>query len=181
MIEKVCEIISNIITMSQTFTSKQYLSQMNLIYFVQAGVMLIFAIVIFVLVYSVDFVPTADKGLAEKFTYALIVVVIVGFLGAHFFYQQLLSRIDKSLDLKKKMPRYLGALLIRSACLELPGLLASVVFFLTANFYLLFIPVFTAVAFYVLRPTISTIAEDLQLSEQEKSQLSNPQAIVAER
>jgi hypothetical protein len=92
----------------------------------------------------------------------------------------MLSKIDRSLDLKKKMPKFLGVLLIRSACLELPGLAASVIFFLTGNFYLLLIPVFTAVVFFLLRPTPDSIAEDLNLSEGEKSQLHDPKAIVVE-
>ena len=167
--------------MSQSFTSQKYLSQINLIYFAQAGVMLAFAAVVFALVYSGQFVPTTDEELTNNLTYLLVAVVIAGYAGAHFVYRHMLSRIDKSKELKKKMPGYLAALLTRSACLELPGLLAAVVMFLTAKLYLLAIPVFTFVVFYLMRPTPSTIAEDLQLSPKEKSMLEDPNAVIAER
>jgi hypothetical protein len=167
--------------MSQSTTSKQYLSQMNLIYFVQAGVMLVFAGVVFALVYSGKFAPSTDKELTDKLTYLLLVIVIGGLSGSHFLYRNILSRIDKSLDLKKKMPRYLGALMLRSACLELPGLAASVVFFMTANYYLLAIPIFTFLVFFMLRPTPSSIVEDMQLSDKEKAMLNNPNAVIVER
>ena len=167
--------------MSQSFTSKKYLSQINLIYFAQAGMMLAFSAVVFALIYSGQFVPTSDDGLTNNLTYVLIVVVIAGFAGAHFIYRHMLSRIDKTKDLKKKMPGYLAALLTRSACLEVPGFMAAVVMFLTAKLYLFAIPVFTFVVFYLMRPTPSTIAEDLELSPKEKSMLDDPNAVIAER
>jgi hypothetical protein len=167
--------------MSQSFTSQKYFTQINLIYFTQAGVMLVFAAVVFALVYSGQFVPTTDQSLADKLTYLLMAVVIAGYAGAHFLYRHMLSRIDKTKGLKQKMPGYLPALLVRSACLELPGMLAAVVLFMTAKLFLFAIPVFTFVVFYLMRPTPATIAEDLQLTDKEKSMLNDPNAIIAER
>jgi hypothetical protein len=92
----------------------------------------------------------------------------------------MLLRIDKGLPLKSKMPKYIGILLVRSACLELPGLFAAIVFFLNGNFYLLFIPIFIAVVFYLLRPTPSSIADDLRLTPEERTLIDNPEAIIAE-
>jgi hypothetical protein len=167
--------------MSHSFTSQKYFSQINLIYFAQAGIMLVFAAVVFALVYSGQFVPTADQALADNLTYLLTAVVVAGYAGAHFLYRYMLSRIDKSKDLKQKMPGYLPALLVRSACLELPGMLAAVVLFMTAKLYLFAIPVFTFIVFYLMRPTPASIAEDLELSDKERSMLSDPNAIIAER
>ncbi len=165
--------------MSKTFTSKQYFTQLNLVYFAQAGIMLLFTAVIFALVYFGKMATSADEN-AQLFTYTLVAVVIVGFSAAHFLYNFQLSKIDRSLSLQKKMPKYLGVLLMRSACLELPGLLATIVFFMTGNYYLLLIPVFIAVVFYLLRPTPATITEDLHLTPEERRLLENPDAVVAE-
>lgn len=167
--------------MSQSFTSQKYLSQINLIYFAQAGIMLAFAAVVFALIYSGYFIPTTDEALTNTLSYLLVVVVVAGYAGAHFIYRLMLSRIDKNKDLKKKMPGYLVAILTRSACLELPALLASVVMFMTGNLYLMAIPIFTFIVFYLMRPTPSSIAEDLQLSAKEKDMLNDPKAIIAER
>jgi hypothetical protein len=166
---------------SKAFTSKQYLSQLNLIYYFQAGVMLVFAAVVFGLVYSGKIATDMTATDASIHTYALIFIVVAGFSAAHYLYQYRLSKIDKTLDLRTKMPKYLGALLLRSACLELPGLYASVVFFLSGNYYLLLIPIFSGVAFFLLRPTVDTIADDMALSPKEKSQLNNPNIIIAEQ
>ena len=167
--------------MSQSVTSQRYLSQLNLIYFAQAGMMLVFSVVVFVLVYTGMFVPTPDESLSNNLTYLLVLVVVIFYAGSYFLYRYMLSRIDKTKELKKKMPGYLGALLTRSACLELPGLAAAVVMFMTGKLYLMAIPVFTFLVFYLMRPTPATIAEDLQLTPKEKSMLDDPNAIISER
>ena len=167
--------------MSQSITSQRYLSQLNLIYFAQAGMMILFSVVVFALVYSGLFVPAPDETLTDNLTYLLMPVVVIFYAASHFLYRHMISRIDKTKELKKKMPGYLAALLTRSACLELPGLAAAVVMFMTAKLYLMAIPLFTFVVFYLMRPTPATIAEDLQLTPKEKSMLDDPNAIIAER
>jgi hypothetical protein len=143
--------------------------------------MLLFSVAVFTLVYTGLFVPTTDESLTNNLTYLLVPVILIGYAGAHFLYRHMLSRIDKTKELKKKMPGYLAALLTRSVCLELPGLTAAVVMFMTAKLYLIAIPVFTFLVFYLMRPTPATIAEDLQLSPKEKSMLEDPNAIISER
>ncbi len=165
--------------MGKTFTSKQYFTQLNLIYFAQAGIMLMFTAVVFALVYFGQMTTGQDDS-SQLFTYTLVAVVVVGFSAAHFLYNFQLSRIDRSLSLQKKMPKYLGVLLMRSACLELPGLFATIVFFITGNFYLLLIPIFIAAVFFLLRPTPATITEDLNLTTEERRLLENPDAVIAE-
>jgi len=168
--------------MSKTkqLTSKEYFTQLNMIYFAQAGVMLIFAGVVFALVFLGKMAVSNDESFSQAMTFMLVAIVVVGFSASHFLYHSMLSKIDRTLPLNKKMPKYLGVLLVRSACLELPGLAASVVFFLTGNIYLLMIPVFTAIVFFFLRPTIDSISEDLNLTAAEKSQLNDPKTIVVE-
>lgn len=161
-------------------TSKQYLSNLNLIYFAQGGMMLLFTGVLFGLVYSGNIITDPNGELTKMLTYVLAIVLVSGFSGAHFLYQFLLSRINKGLEFKAKMPKYVGAMLVRSACLELPGLFAAIVFFLSGNFYLLLIPVFIAVVFFLLRPTPATIAEDLNLTPSERALLDNPDAVITE-
>jgi hypothetical protein len=167
--------------MPRTFTSKQYFSQLNYLYFAQVFTMLVFAAVVFGLVYSGKIIPGTEQSQVQMLTYVLIAVVVIGFAASHFLYNFQLSKLDANIDLRKKLPKYIGVLLIRSACMELPALLASVIFFLTGNYYLLFIPLFTAIVFILLRPTVTSVSEDLKLSDKERKRLSNPEEVVAER
>ncbi|HEY3403984.1 MAG TPA: hypothetical protein VGK59_11390 [Ohtaekwangia sp.] len=166
--------------MSKTLTSKQYLSQLTLIYFAQAGMMLIFAAIVFALNYIGKMGAGADESTSSLLTNALVGVVIIGFSASHFLYNFMVSKIDSSLSLQKKMPKYTGAVILRSACLELPGMFASVVFFMTGNVFILLIPVFAGIIFFLLRPTVSSIAEDLKLSPNDRALLNDPDAVVAE-
>lgn len=167
--------------MPKTFTSKQYFSQLNFLYFAQAATMFIFTAVVFGLVYSGTSVPAAEQSQMQMFTYVLLVAVVVGFTAAHFLYRFQVSKLDASIDLRKKLPKYIAILLIRSACMELPALFAGIIFFLTGNYYLLTIPLFTVVVFFLLRPTPQSIAEDLNLSDKERKRIMNPDEVVAER
>ena len=143
--------------------------------------MIVFAAVVFALVYSGRVVPGAEQSQMQTLTYVLIGVVVIGFSASHYLYNFQLSKLDPNLDLRKKLPKYIGILLIRSACMELPSLLACIVFFLTGNYYLLFIPIFTAIVFVLLRPTPTSVAEDLKLSDKERKHLNNPEEVVAEK
>jgi hypothetical protein len=167
--------------MNKSFTTRQYFSQLYTIYFAQVGVMLIFSGVLFAIAYSGSMVIEQDAAFAQTLTYALTTTVIAGFTAAHFLYHFQLSKVDASLPLQKKMPKFIGIVLIRSACMELPALLASIAYFLTGNVYLLAIPVLTAVVFFLLRPTPDSIAEDLKLTAEEHRLLKDPAAIIAMR
>lgn len=166
--------------MSKTLTSRQYLSQLNTIYFSQAGIMLIFTAIVFALSYIGTLAVTTDESLSSILTYSLMAVLIVGFSASHFLYVHLASKIDKELPLQKKMPKYTGVIMVRSACLELPGMFAAIVFFITGNTFILLIPIFIAIVFFLLRPTASQIATDLNLSSEDRALLSNPDSIIAE-
>lgn len=166
--------------MSKILTSKQYLSQLNLIYFAQAAMMLIFAAIVFALNYFGKITGSQDEATASLFNYILLAVVVIGFSSAHFLYGYLVSKIDQSLPLQKKMPKFTGAVILRGALLELPGMFASIVFFLNGNIFLLLIPVATGVVFFLLRPTATSITADLNLSSEDKALINNPDAIIAE-
>jgi hypothetical protein len=167
--------------MPRTFTSKQYFSQLNYFYFAPAAMMMVFAAVVFGFVYSGKTVPVAEPNQVPTLTYVLLAIVIIGFSASHYLYNFQLARLDPKLDLRQKLPKYIGILLVRSACMELPSLAASIVFFLTGNYYLLFIPLFTALVFILLRPTTTSVAEDLKLSDKERKHLNNPEEVVAEK
>lgn len=166
--------------MSKILTSRQYLKQLNIMFFAQAGVLLFFTAIIYGVVTWGKVVPASDPELTDMLTYVLMAVIVICFSSAHFAYQVIINKIDHTLPLPKKMPRYLGPLLIRSAMLEVPGLFASIVFFLSGNIYLLLIPIFVAIVFFLLRPTADGIAQDMRLSPEETALLKNPDAIVAD-
>jgi hypothetical protein len=120
--------------------------------------------------------PAADI----KWVYVLPVVLIIGLASAWFLFKAMVKKIDPGIRLQDKLPKYASALIIRSALLELPGLLAAIVAYLTFETFYLGGAFLIFLAFILLRPSRHTIAEDLGLSTKERELLDKPDAIVSE-
>jgi len=156
-------------------TSKQYLFQLNVIYGAQAFFMLVFGVVAYLVSQSTQHVEDSMESLL---IYILVAAVIASLTGAHFAFNLIIQRIDKNLTLKIKLQKYLSAVLIRSALLELPGLFASVICILTGSPLPLMAVLLILAVFFLLRPSTSQIIQDLSLSQQEKGILEDPKSIL---
>lgn len=160
--------------MSQEVTSKAFLTTLSVIYFALVFVMTSFALVVFYLNYSETNTIVANEDFAQILQYALFGLTPIGIAAGYFVFKQQLSSIESTLTLRQKLIRYQTAILIRSACLELPGLFGAVAAFISGvNVFLLF-TVVIIIIFILLRPTPFTITNDLGLSQAEKTMLESP-------
>jgi len=83
----------------------------------------------------------------------------------------MIIRIDANVTLQQKLNNYQAAMLIRAACLELPGLLGGVISMITGdNAFLLFSGIMAAFLL-VWRPGRTAIQESLELSQEEAAEL----------
>jgi hypothetical protein len=162
--------------MKRTVTSKQYFTTVSLTYYMQAFTVLAFAGVVAFLI-SQNQIPPGDNN-----TWMSIVSLsLISGLGmAYFVFRYLLKKMDKSLPLQQRMPRYARALLVRSSLIELPGLMASISAYIAGNMNFLAISVLIFVIFLILKPSRNSVAMDLNLSPKEKALLENDDAIVSE-
>jgi hypothetical protein len=164
--------------MKRTVTSKSYRFTMTAIYIAQALVLLFFSIVVLFLKVSGALTPAT--GLTEIFYY-LVPIATVAFLStAHFIFKTLIEKIPPSLPVRQKLPKFQTAVIVRSAVLEIPGLLGAVAAMLTGELYFLAAPLFIVIVMIVLRPTLLAITQELNLSVEEKALLENPEAVVSE-
>src|SRR5688500_17277054 len=102
--------------MKQATTSKQFFFALNITYYMQAFAVLFFALVVWFLI------SQGSEPVSEDKMWMVIVpiVMVMSLTASHFVFRMNVGRIDKSLPLKTKMPKYANALIIRSALLELP-------------------------------------------------------------
>ena len=121
-----------------------------------------------------------NSSLAETLQTVLIVEFAISIIGGYFLFRFMTKKIDSTFPLKKKMPKYFGAILMRSTLFEIPALFASIVAFVSVQIAYLAIIVVVFIVFYLLRPTPDMIAQDLQLTPQDRALLDNPEAIIAE-
>jgi hypothetical protein len=110
----------------------------------------------------------------------LIIEFALSIIGGYFLFRYMMKKIDTGFSLRKKMPKYFSAVLLRSTLFEIPALLASVVAFVSVQISYLAINVIVFIIFYMFRPTPEMIAADLQLTPRDRALLDDPQAVIAE-
>jgi hypothetical protein len=163
--------------MTTALTTKRILTALNLIYLSLISVMASFGLIVLYLNYSGSLTAQADPPLALLLRYVLFALLPLGIGAGYFSFKQTLA-INSTMSLKEKLFKYQNALLIRSACFELPGLMGSVAALITGdNSFLLFTAI-VVVLFLLVRPTMYTITSDLNLSASERKTLENPDAIL---
>jgi hypothetical protein len=162
--------------MKQPISSKQYFFTLNIAYYMQAFAVFFFALVAWFLL-SQEPEPVAND---RMWMVVVPIIMIISLSGAYFIYRLLLNKIDKSLPLKQKMPKYAQALIVRSALLELPGLFAGIAAYMSGQLMHLAGAMIIFMIFMLLRPTRDNIAQDLQLSPKERAELDKDEATISE-
>jgi hypothetical protein len=164
--------------MKKQITSKQYFKTLTIVYWAQAFSLLLFSFVIYFLILGGDrsTAPSSEAG----WSFALPLVLLIALASSYFLFRYMVKAIDPKLRLQEKMPKYASAILIRSALVELPGLFAAIVAYMTFEVYYLGGSLMMVFVFFVLRPSKKTVAEDLQLSQKERAAIEMDDAIVSE-
>jgi len=155
-------------------TSKTVLTALTMIYFSLVMVVTAFGLVVLFLNYSGGISGNKDVEFAQLFRYVLFAVLPLGLMTGYFVFKRTIATISSTASLKEKLMKYQQALLFRSACFELPGLLGSVAALLTGDNSFLLFTALVVIMFFLVRPTVYSITTDLTLSSQERDNLENP-------
>lgn len=159
-------------------SSKSLLFAFYVIYYSIMAVMVAFGLLVLYLNYTGLNSPVPDPTFTQLLNYVLLVMAPLGIASGHLIFKQMLSAVDSALSLRDKLSRLQVTTLIRSACMEMPGLLGAVVAFVTGDVSFLLFTAIIAVFFVLWRPTLQTITENLSLSEVERMALYDPQGQV---
>ncbi len=165
--------------MKKDITSREYFRTLNLIYAAQLSAIAVFAGVAYYLINHGNLGP-ANNDLAVTFQKVIIIVVPLSLGAGYIMFRMVIHRMDPNAHLKDKMKKYFTANIIRSAFLEVPGLLVSVAAIITAHVLFLVIVPMILVVFLLFRPTRSVASQELKLSLEERAMLENPDAIISE-
>ena len=159
--------------MPRNITTRDIFMKLNVLYFSQLFFMVCFGVV--------ALYRSGQAGLDEHSTtvykYILLVFVPVGWATGYFVFKNLRSSV-KALGLKDKLGKYQAAMLIRAACLEVPGLFGGVITFITGDRSMLLFMAIEVVMFVILRPTPQSLVDDLSLESNEKSSIEDPETVL---
>ena len=165
--------------MSNGITSKAYFLTLSLICYAQMFALLAFSTVVLFL--NVNGEITTDTSMIGIFQFVVPISIIVFLSMGYFVFKIALSKIEKLSPLSIKLRKYQGAVIVRSALVEVSGLFATVAALITGELLFLAGTALIVIILILLRPTLYNLVEDLSLTPEEKSKMENPNEIVAER
>lgn len=118
------------------------------------------------------FMPIApNQELNNTLKYVLIVVAVPAYFAGNYFRKSIINKIDDQAPLSEKLGQYQKAIIIHWAAIDIPATIAGISFLLTRNtLYLIMLAVFMVLLF-MFRPNKERIAEELELTEEQKKQL----------
>jgi hypothetical protein len=158
-------------------TSKEYFTQLTLIYAPLLIVQVAFGGIAYYLVSTGQF-PT-DPSMTGTLKLVALLVVSFGVLASAFVSKAQFKAIKQKTSLPDKMKAYRPALLIKWALLETPGMFCIVCFLLTGSFVILGLAGPSVIMLIIYRPTASGAGMDLELSPAEKTLVENPNGVIA--
>jgi hypothetical protein len=158
----------------ETQTPKSIIKSINLTYW-GLFISLIFLLLIFVYLIQTtgrELNTQYDTGVAFIVKTFVILAVIMMIPFSFIFPQRMISGIKQEGTLVQKLLSYRTALLIRYGSLNMAGSLVLVAFFLIVDTNLLILLAIILLMFIVFRPNLFKIVHDLQLSPEEKEEIS---------
>jgi hypothetical protein len=142
----------------------QHLQKLQIIHGAQVVVLVTFSILAYVFRPAESAVTDSDLWL-----YVLAIITAVTTAGSVMVFKVLLTNARQQKTLEQKLMKYFVASLSRLAFLELPGLMAGVVVLVTGNLQAYVATLLVLILFFVNRPNIVLLAEELILSGEEKA------------
>lgn len=160
----------------QEIRMKNFFTNMSIISLAPAMAMLLFSGLVYFL-HLQGQMEGSDVD-PDIFTYILYVLTPAAVGAGHVVFRYLVSDVPATLSLREKLNKYQAALLVRGALVEAPGLLGAVAAMLTQDIMFLVFPVLMLGVFMYWRPRTESIAEDLQLTQEESMILNDPEGIL---
>lgn len=118
------------------------------------------------------FMPIApNQDLNNILKFILIGLSLPAYFAGNYVRKNIINKIDNNASLVDKLSQYQKATIIQWAAIDLPATFAGISFLVTRNtLYLIILAVFILLL-YMLKPSKNRIADDLEITEQEKNQL----------
>jgi hypothetical protein len=136
-------------------TTRAFLRTLTIIYSSIVMVTLIFSAISYFMVSNQMTSP--DASLRDLFVILVPTLLVAGLFAGYFIYKTMLGSVPATAALREKLTRYQTALLVRSACLEIPALFSGVATIVSGELMFLYVPAAIFFIFFALRPTADSI------------------------
>jgi hypothetical protein len=153
----------------QTKTPASIVRTINIIHMALIAGQAVFAFVMF----TQSQQTTIKFDRQDEFIFIIPIFGVGSLFISNFLFKTLIAKAVTLPDLFSKLTGYQTAVIVRMALLEGASLFAIVTYNLTSNFLFLLISIFLMIYGVIIRPTVEKIADDLELSYDEKMQLKS--------
>ena len=160
-------------------TSREYFQSLKIIYIaLLTGMLIIGGVFVFL---NMEGQSGDDiHSLNNILQYIVPIIILGGILGGLMISRNRLKSIKEKQNVKEKLGDYRAVFILRLALLEGPAMMALIVYFLTGNYLYLVYTGLVIVVYLAYIPSKSKIANELELSQSERSLINDPGEIVAE-
>jgi hypothetical protein len=154
-------------------TSRQYIQRLQIIHGAQITMIIVFNLIAFVSR------PPMVAG-QEIFLYVFAAVLIFSVLASRMIFKNFIVKASAAPTLSEKLTKYLTAYIVRMAFLEVPGFFAAVVVLITGNVMALLGTAGVLILFFLLRPSVDLLKQELDFSQEQRAKIENPDGMVME-
>lgn len=161
-------------------TSKQYLNSLRYFQYVFTIGLLSSAGMLGYFLNSMEAIPLID----DESLYTILNIVCIAFglsiLGTSlFFFNISLARIDIDEHLTIKLEKFKHTYIIRSAMIEGAGIIAAVIFFLTASNLSIYVFIACLIILFILSPKKKEIKKSLRLNLEESLKIDQDHSVIS--
>lgn len=146
------------------------IKRIRTIYFALVGIIVLLSVVSFLLVqYRV--MGSENNTMAMEWLRILLLVIPMSMATGYFIFRVKLKRVKQGDLMESKLQQYFTAALLRMIFFGIPGFLLSLAALTSAQFLFLAIVPLILLVFLLTRPFPQTIADELNLSSDERFML----------
>jgi hypothetical protein len=162
-------------------TPNIYFKTINILFFALVTGQVVFALVLFFLNQTQEKVVFITPEIHRTLTWIAPALAVAGIAIGWLVFNSKLKSLQNMNSLAEKLKGYQSAMIIRFAFMEGPSLVALVFFYITGDYIFLGVSAFVILAFLFNRPSKSLIIRHLQLHDDERLLLEDPEAFLYER
>jgi hypothetical protein len=164
----------------QVVTSKTYFKTINILFLALVAGQVAFAIVLLFLNQTKRSVDMITPEIHQTLIWVVPAIAVAGIALGWIVFNARLKSLQMKDNLSEKLRSYQSIMIVRYALMEGPSLLALTIFYITGNYIFVGIAAFIVVMFLFNRPSKTAIIRHLQLHDDEKLLLEDPEAVVYE-
>jgi hypothetical protein len=147
------------------------MKQMMIVYWALAIGQVVVGVVSYLLI-SQRILGAPDYAMALTFQKIALIFVPSAMAAGYFVFRFQLSKVDLKVSLDQKLKQYLGFVIVRAALFEVAFFYCCVAALATGVILFTYMAPIVFLVFLLLRPTPAAVANDLQLSQSEASQIN---------